>query len=269
MATSPVQTSQGWDATVDAYDRVWSPFFARFAADALRLAGVRAGQRVLDVAAGPGTLAVLAARMGAEVVATDFAPAMIERLQHRVAEAGVANVTAEVMDGQALSLPDGSFDVACSQFGLIFFPDRGAGFRELYRVLRPGGTAAVVTWSEIPRVRPVAGLLQAVRRALPDWPAPASPPVASISDPTVLEREMREAGFGQVAVHTVTHAWTVPTPDAAWGALQGSSPVFPTFSAAERETVRPAYVAMLRDEFGDGPVRLDSEAHIGIGVKQG
>src|SRR5690242_5611888 len=95
------QVPESWDAALEGYDRSWSPFFARFAADALQLAGVQPGHRVLDVAAGPGTLALQAARQGAAVHAVDFAPGMVERLRQRARAAGLANVTATVMDGEA------------------------------------------------------------------------------------------------------------------------------------------------------------------------
>ncbi len=98
-ARTLAQTPERWEPAVEGYDRVWSPFFARFTQDALHFAGVQPGHRVLDVAAGPGTLALQAAQLGAEVVATDFAPGMIQRLRGRASRAGLRNLTAEVMDG--------------------------------------------------------------------------------------------------------------------------------------------------------------------------
>lgn len=262
------QVPEGWDAVIEGYDRYLTPFFARFAADALRLVEVQHGQRVLDVAAGPGTLALLAARQAAEVVATDFAPGMVDRLRGRARAAGLTNLTAEVMDGQALTLPDASFDAAFSMFGLIFFPDRAAGFRELHRVLRPGGKAAVGVWSRPERQRIISVFRQAARRALPGMPAPASPPARlSLQDPAVFAREMREAGFAGVEVQTVVHHWEVPTPEAAWEAMNGSSPVFAAYDGGQISAIRPVYIDALRAEFGEGPVRLEAEAHIGIGTK--
>ena len=91
--------------------------------------------RLLDVAAGTGVVALEAARRGAEVLATDFAPGMVEVMRRRFAAEGL-DARAEVMDGQALSLHDQSFDMGTSTFGLMFFSDPLAGLRELRRVLR-------------------------------------------------------------------------------------------------------------------------------------
>ncbi|HEY7909270.1 MAG TPA: methyltransferase domain-containing protein, partial [Thermomicrobiales bacterium] len=221
-APSIDQTPQGWDATVEDYERSLAPFFAQFAADALHLVGVQPGHRVLDVAAGPGTLALLAARRGATVVATDFAPGMVERLRQRAGEAGLTNLSAAVMDGQALTLPDNSFDAAFSNFGLIFFPDRAAGFRELYRVVRPGGKAAVSAWStKVWNLAPI--LARAVGRALPAPPTPAAPrPALSLQDPEAFAGEMREAGFARVEIQTVVHQWELPTSEAVWEGLRSN-----------------------------------------------
>jgi ubiquinone/menaquinone biosynthesis C-methylase UbiE len=260
---------QGWDAAADAYERMIAPTTSRYADDALRLADVRAGERVLDVAAGTGAFTWLAAKRGARVLATDFAPAMVERLKARAAREHVAHVEARVMDGQKLDLPDASFDVAGSVFGLIFFPDRVQGFREMRRVLKPGGRAVVATWSEPARVRAVTVLSDPVQKALPELPKPASPPaVFSLRDAKQIEREMTEAGLGDVRIETVTHAFTFPTPESVWRDFAPSSPVFTSLlerlTPEQRERVHARLLSDLRAEFGDGPITLPSEAHVAL-----
>lgn len=92
-----------WDMAAQHYEKTAHPFTARYAEAALERISLEPGSRVLDVAAGTGALALAAARMGAQVLATDFSPGMVAR----IAAAGLPNVEARAMDGQALALPDG------------------------------------------------------------------------------------------------------------------------------------------------------------------
>src|SRR5262249_36924026 len=152
---SPLASPEPWDLVRDGYvAELWEQF-SRFAASAIELTGLPEGSDVIDVATGPGTLAVQAARRARRVVGVEFAPRMLEELERRAREAGLTNVEAVRADGQALPFPDGSFDRAYSMFGLIFFPDRARGFRELLRVLRPGGKIAVSSWRPFEHVPPL------------------------------------------------------------------------------------------------------------------
>ncbi len=123
---------------------------------------------MLDIACGAGALALVAARDGAQILATDFSPGMVAAvLSH-----GLPNVDALVMDGQALDLPDACFDAAFSIFGIMLFPDWRKGLAEMARVVRPGGSAAWRAGS-IPRVpRRTCCWRTAWRRSSPIWSSP-------------------------------------------------------------------------------------------------
>jgi ubiquinone/menaquinone biosynthesis C-methylase UbiE len=69
--------------------------------------------------------------------------------EKRFPRRGIANIKTCLMDGQALEFGDNTFDFAYSIFGLMFFPDRLKGFREMHRTLRPGGRAAVTSWAPV------------------------------------------------------------------------------------------------------------------------
>ena len=107
---------------------------------------LRAGQRVLDVAAGNGNVALAAARRGCEVVASDYVPELLERARER-AVAERLDIAFREADAEALPFPDGSFDVVVSTFGVMFTPDQEAAASEMLRVLTPGGKVGLANWT--------------------------------------------------------------------------------------------------------------------------
>ena len=149
---SPLATPEPWDLVHQAYVEEHWELFSGLAREALRLVPLTEHSDVLDVAAGPGTLTLQAAPRARRVVAVDFSTRMLEELNRRAREGRLANIETIVADGQALPLPNAAFDAAFSMFGLIFFPDRLQGFRELLRVLRPGGRAVVSSWRPFDQV---------------------------------------------------------------------------------------------------------------------
>ena len=108
-------------------------------------AAIRPGQRVLDVAAGTGNAAIIAAQAGAKVVASDVCPKLLE--QGRTAAAGVVDVDWCEADAEALPFTDGEFDAVISCIGVMFAPHHQRAADELVRVCRPGGTIAVLSWT--------------------------------------------------------------------------------------------------------------------------
>ena len=134
--------------------------------------GVRAGQRVLDVAAGTGNTAIRAAQRGATVVASDLAPENFDAGRREASECGVELEWVEA-DAQALPFGDGEFDVVTSSFGAMFAPDQQAVADELVRVCRRGGAIAMLNFT--PRTDPFFDLLAAY---LPPPPPGALPPTA-------------------------------------------------------------------------------------------
>jgi SAM-dependent methyltransferase len=109
-------------------------------------AEVRAGERVLDVAAGNGNATLAAARRFAEVTSSDYVPALLEKGRRRAEAEGLA-VTFVTADAEALPFPDAGFDLALSSFGVMFTPDHRRAAAELLRVVRPGGRIALASWT--------------------------------------------------------------------------------------------------------------------------
>jgi len=119
----------------------------------VRGAGLTASSSVLDLAAGTGDLSLALARQGrpASVLGTDFAPEMLEVARRKATSySGPTKLAFQVEDAQALSLSDESFDLVTVAFGVRNFPDRAANFREVLRVLKPGGRYIVLEFSRPP-----------------------------------------------------------------------------------------------------------------------
>ena len=109
-------------------------------------ADVRAGERVLDVAAGNGNATLAAARRFAQVTSTDYVPDLLERGRRR-AEAEGLDVAFEIADAERLPYPDASFDAVLSTFGVMFAPDHVQSASELRRVCRRGGRIGLACWT--------------------------------------------------------------------------------------------------------------------------
>ena len=109
-------------------------------------AGISAGDKVLDVAAGTGNAALPAAELGAHVVATDLTPELLET-GRGYAEARGVELEWRVADAEALPFADDEFDVTISSVGVMFAPHHQETADELLRVTRPGGTISVLNWT--------------------------------------------------------------------------------------------------------------------------
>ena len=134
-------------------------------------AGLRAGDRVLDVATGSGNAALAAARCGCEVTGVDYVPALLERARTRAAAEGLEIEFAEG-DAENLAFPDASFDAVLSCLGVMFTPDQERAAAELVRVCKPGGTIGLVNWTPAGFI---GQLLRTVGKHVPP-PAGVRPP---------------------------------------------------------------------------------------------
>jgi enediyne biosynthesis protein CalE5 len=198
-----------WSAFNDGADRHISERL-------VELAGVRAGSRVLDVAAGYGEPALTAARRtGPEgsVVATDISAEMLAFGRERAATAALANVEFIESDASSLDFPPESFDAAVSRWGLIFEPDAEAAAGRIRGFLRPGARIAISSWGEPDQV-PFLSIPMRTTRELLDVPPPPAGTPGPLSRPTpaAIGGLLEGGGFADVAVEQdeVTYEFDSP-----------------------------------------------------------
>lgn len=260
-------TRKMWASRVATFAREGAQNTRYYAAALVDLVAPGEGAQVLDIATGTGVVAVAAAqRVGptGRVVATDFVAEWTPYVAETAAEAGVANVTFEVMSAEALALPDDAFDAVFCQFGLMFVPDKLLALREMRRVLKPGGKLGLAVWSVAERVGlfTVAGMIGA---ALPPTPGPPPPSPLSLGEPGLIERLVTEAGFRDVAAQPFTYSYDAPSAEAEWERWT-SDPTNPMsarlveLSADERNAVRERVLTALEAMRVGDVIRVSSEA---------
>lgn len=266
---SPADDPHMGDDFARVYEQQGQKVTAQASVAALDLLGIRPRDRVLDIAAGTGSLAVPAAQRGARVLALDIAPGMVRQLAHKLRPFG--GCEARVMDGQALVLEDGSFDAAFSMFGVILFADWRKGLLEQARILKAGGKACVATWRRPPGGGPFLIMAQAMRAVFPDRKPPARPEgYLLLSDPKRLSDEMRRAGFVEVQTQEVEVAWTCPPPERYLDELRELHQYMGPYAALgpdERDKVEDAMRAIVKDLSRNGPVVLSTPVLIAVGTR--
>jgi ubiquinone/menaquinone biosynthesis C-methylase UbiE len=179
MSADLAVTAAGWTSVKARQQATWASGDFAVIGTTLQIVGellceavdLRAGERVLDVAAGNGNATLAAARRFASVTSTDYVPALLERGRRR-ADAERLSVTFEVADAEALPYPDASFDVVLSTFGVMFAPEHEQAASEVMRVCRPGGRIGVASWTPHGFL---GQLFRVVARYVPPIPGVRSP----------------------------------------------------------------------------------------------
>jgi len=248
------------------YDRYLGPFlFEPYAKDLARRLDGFDGE-LLEVAAGTGvvTRALDAALpAGARIVATDLNPAMLD---HAASGLSSPRVSWRPADGQALPFADAAFDAVVCQFGVMFFPDRAAGFAEARRVLRPGGRYLFNVWDSLAENEETAIVHEAVATLFPEDPPGflARTPFA-YSDKDRIRADLQAAGFRSIEIETVRKMAHAPAAgDIATGYCNGS-PLRAEIEARDPQGVTRAAEAATRAleaRYGQGPIEAPIQAHV-------
>ncbi|HET9593195.1 MAG TPA: methyltransferase domain-containing protein [Solirubrobacterales bacterium] len=198
---------RNWDSAAVGWME-WSEFNDRadrhVSERLVELAGVRAGSRVLDVAAGYGEPALTAARKAepeGRVVATDISAEMLAFARDRAAAAGLSNVDFVEADASSLDFPPAGFDAAVSRWGIIFEPDAEAAAGRIRRFLKPGARFAIASWGEPGEVPFLSLPMKTTRERFGVPPPPAGTPgPLSRPTPAAIGGLLEGGGFADVAV---------------------------------------------------------------------
>lgn len=254
------QTPRVWEAIADGFDRHTTPSNMAFAERLLDRLDVTHGTRLLDVGTGSGALAIPAARRGADVIAVDHSPTMLDRLHRRAAAEGLDGLVTREMDGQDLQLDDGSVDVAASLNGVSIVPDLARGLREMVRVTRPGGRILVAAFGPRQRAECLTFLLSALQASVPGFSPPPTEPVLPpfrLADPAVFEAALARAGAHDVHVDTLTWAAHFDSARHFWDVVTHGHPtggaLVADLSTDQVDDVQHVLAGMFRERSGGQP----------------
>lgn len=271
MASGTPSTEESARAAA-AYARWAAPFTGQFVPAVLDAAApVGAGTRVLDVATGTGVAAAAAAATGATVLATDLSPGMVAAAAAALAPYPTT-ATAKAMDGTALEVADGSYDVVLSVFGVMTFPAWEAGLREILRATAPGGRVVLATWTCADGAAFFPTLLDTYRATFPEKPSPAlGAGVAALRTPEKVTAALAAAGAERITVTPVEKVWAGPPAAGAVEELTNlclRAPFYKALSEDERGRLHSALGVALRRHAGDdGVIRIPSKALVTLAHK--
>jgi SAM-dependent methyltransferase len=217
----------------------------------LELTAPRPGERVLELACGPGGLGLAAAARVApdgEVVLSDVAAEMTAIAAARAAAAGLRNVRTRELDLESIDEPDGSYDVVLCREGLMFATEPARAAREIRRVLRPGGRVAVAVWGPREQNPWLGVVFDAVAAQLGrPVPPPGVPDPFSLSDAARLSALLSAAGLAGVSLSELAVPQRSASFEEWWGRTSALAGPLSTILAALPEPALHALTARLRE----------------------
>jgi SAM-dependent methyltransferase len=206
---------QGWVELAQRYEDSFVPLTDQATAPLLDAVGAGPGVRLLDVAAGPGSLTAAAAARGADAIGMDFSATMVQlaRRAHR-------GVRFEEGDAESMPFADGSFDAVVMSFGLLHLARPEQAVAEAYRVLRAGGRFAYTVWAPPDEAVLFGMVLRAVERLGKSTVSlPPGPPFFRFADPEESRTVLAAAGFVAPIVMKLPLVWRLDRPETAFDAV--------------------------------------------------
>jgi SAM-dependent methyltransferase len=240
--------ARGWGTRADEMRRTTMPV-SSWMVEAI---SPQPGDRVLELAAGPGDTGFLAAeliRPGGELITSDLVPEMLTVAQERAKAMGLDNVRFKQIDAEtSIDIEAASLDAVLCRWGYMLMAEPLTALQETRRVLKPGGRLALAAWT-----RPEDNLWSAlparelIARGLEERPEPGAPGQFAWAPEGVIGERLEDAGFVEYEVATVDFAYTMPSLDDWWEGTRDLSMRFAAATAGMDDATKAEIQAALRE----------------------
>ena len=256
----------------DIYDEYLVPLiFETYAVDLATRVASKQPRNVLETAAGSGVVTRALAPLlepDARYLATDLNQPMLDRAAKM--QRDDHRIEWQAADALALPFEDDSFDVVCCQFGVMFFPDRVAGYAEARRVLKPGGSFLFNAWDKIKDNEFADIVTQTASEVFPDDPPRflARTP-HGYNDVSEIEANLKAAGFSEISIETISEISSAPTARYPATAYCEGTPLRNEIEARDAsqlgEIIKRA-TSTIAARYGEGPVSAKIQGHVASAI---
>lgn len=259
----------GWDRSAKEYERSWQRQLEPAQSLLLRLAALREGESVLDVACGTGLVTFPAAEQvgpAGRVLGTDISDAMIEMCRARAAARGLAHVSFERMEAESLRCEAASFDAVLCGLGLMYVTDFAGSVAEMFRVTKPGGRAVAAVWGQRDRCGWAEIFPIVDRRVSTD----VCPLFFQLGTANVQEQLFAAAGFVNVRTERIQTILAYESGEDACNAAFAGGPVsmaYSRFDAVTRGEAHAEYLDSISRFRRDGRYEIPGEFVVTCGKR--
>jgi SAM-dependent methyltransferase len=200
---------------------------------------------------------------------------MINRFRERALKESLTDAEGRVMDCHALDLPDDTFDVTGSQFGVMLVPDQPRALREMVRVTKPGGRVLIIAYGRPEELEFLQFFFSALKVVAPEFPGlPDDPPPLEfqLADPVVVRQRLVDAGLEDVRVVRTAERPVFTSGQEMWDWVVNGNPiadaVIGDLTENQRLTIREVLDGMLRERAdASGRATVNNAVHVAIGRK--
>lgn len=217
---------RNWQAAAPGYERMSSELFGPLTREFLGFIGLKPGERVLDVACGPGTATLPAARAvgpSGRVVGVDLAFGMLKLAGERAAAESLGQAEFREMNAESLDFPDATFDAVLCQLGFMLFARPDAAAREMARVAKPGGRVAVLVQGLAERMQFTSLLMRAMVARAPQLKTPGGPTLYAFAREGALSSALAAAGLPGAVERRLAGVFPFSSPEDYWQTMTRSA----------------------------------------------